>query len=80
MQGLQSVNSAIDANPALKSAKEQTAKSLSYVSSSVSGWIWGSKNKEPKPKAPASPSEGLDIPVAPQDVKKEPEKEEVVQV
>jgi hypothetical protein len=32
MQGLKSLNSAIDANPHLKGAKDQTAKSLSYVS------------------------------------------------
>jgi len=66
MQGLKSLNSAIDANPHLKGAKDQTAKSLSYVSSSVSGWFgWGSKKKEPEAAQTESPTNCLDIPVAP---------------
>lgn len=69
MVGVQKMNSAIDANPTLKNAKEQTAKSLSYVSSSMSGWFgWGSKKKADIPKE--EPQEEVkeevvvDVPVA----------------
>lgn len=50
IQGLGVLNSAVDQNATLKSAKDSTAKGLSYMSSSMTSFFgWTSKSK----KAPA---------------------------
>ena len=47
--GVNKLNQAVDANPTLKSAKDQTAKGIAIMSSSVSSWFgWGKKKEEVK--------------------------------
>jgi len=49
MVGVSNLQSAIDANPRLKNAKDTTAKSLAYVGSLTNSWFgWGKKPAEPE--------------------------------